>query len=434
MWKGFFYMDRTLQPAKHLRGEITVPGDKSISHRAILLGSLAEGTTEIAGFLDAADPRSTLQCVREMGIETQLSGGVLRIFGKGLHGYRAPAAPLDAGNSGTTIRLLSGILAGQKFATVISGDKYLVRRPMKRIIDPLTEMGANIVGTDKFTAPLKVFPPEKLHGITYELPIPGAKVKSAILLAGLFAEGTTTIEENHQSRDHTERMLGVSTTVSKEKSSVSISGGMRIPAGRFLIPGDPSSAAFFIVAVIISKNAEVLITDVGLNPTRTGFIEVLRSMGGNIRTENIRKIGGELIGDIVAKNSSLSFSTLLKGAIIPNIIDEIPILAVAAAFGKGRFEVHDAFELRNKESDRIGVVCENLASMGVDVAETEDGFAFDSKSNLIPAAFDSFGDHRVAMAFGVAATALNGESTMKEAECVDISFPSFWDTLQSLSR
>ena len=427
-------MDRTLQPVKHLRGEIAVPGDKSISHRAILLGSLGEGTTEISGFLDAADPRSTLQCVRELGIETQLSSGILRIFGKGLHGYRAPASALDAGNSGTTIRLLSGILAGQRFPTVISGDKYLMRRPMKRIIDPLTEMGANIVGTDKFTAPLKIFPAEKLHGITYELPIPSAQVKSAILLAGLFAEGTTTVEENQQSRDHTERMLGLSTIVTKGKNSVSVTGGIRIPAGRFLVPGDPSSAAFFSVAALISRNAEVLIKDVGLNPTRTGFLEVLRSMGGDIRTENVRSIGGERVGDIVVKNSSLTFSTSLKGAIIPNIIDEIPILAVAAAFGRGRFEVHDAFELRNKESDRIGAVCENLSAMGVDVEEKEDGFTFDSTTNLIPAAFDSFGDHRVAMAFGVAATALSGESIMKEAECVDISFPSFWNILQGLSQ
>ena len=427
-------MDKTLQPAKHLRGEITVPGDKSISHRAILLGSLAKGTTEIAGFLDAADPRNTLLCVQAMGIETELSSGVLRIFGKGLHGYRAPASSLDAGNSGTTIRLISGILAGQKFPTVISGDQYLIRRPMKRIIDPLTEMGANIVGTEKFTAPLKIFPSEKLHGITYELPIPSAQVKSAILLAGLFAEGTTTVEENQQSRDHTERMLGLRTIARKGKNEVSVTGGMQVPAGRFLVPGDPSSAAFFIVAALISKNAEVLIKDVGLNPTRSGYIEVLRSMGGNIQTENIRTIGGEPIGDIVVKNSALSFSISLKGAIIPNIIDEIPIIAVAAAFGTGTFELHDAFELRNKESDRIGAVCENLIAMGVDVGETEDGFAFDSKSNLIPAAFDSFGDHRIAMAFGVAATALSGESSVKEAECVDISFPSFWTTLQSLSQ
>src|ERR1700690_2226032 len=234
-------MDKILQPARHLRGEITVPGDKSISHRAVLIGSLAEGTTEVVGFLNAADPRSTLECVQAMGIETTLTPEALHIVGKGLHGYRQPTAQLNAGNSGTTIRLLSGILSGQKFSSQISGDQYLVRRPMKRIIDPLTEMGAHVVGTDKLTAPLKFFPSEKLHGIKYELPIPSAQVKSAILFAGLFAEGTTTVEESQASRDHTERMLGLASIRTNNKIDVSVAGGKHIPAQQFYIPGDPSS-------------------------------------------------------------------------------------------------------------------------------------------------------------------------------------------------
>ena len=427
-------MDKIVHPARHLRGEITVPGDKSISHRAVLIGSLSEGTTEVVGFLNAADPRSTLECVQALGIETTLTPEALHIIGKGLHGYRQPNAQLNAGNSGTTIRLLSGILAGQKFPSQISGDQYLVRRPMKRIIDPLTEMGAHVVGTDKLTAPLKFFPSEKLHGITYELPIPSAQVKSAILLAGLFAEGTTTVEESQGSRDHTERMLGLTTTRTKMKTNVSLVGGRQIPAKQFYIPGDPSSAAFFIVAGLIVQNSELMIKNVGINPTRTGFLDVLRSMGGNISIENERRIGGEPIGDILVKSSALRSNLILQGPLIPNIIDEIPILAVAAAFAVGTFEVREAFELRNKESDRIGAVCENLSLMGLDVEELEDGFAFNSKSILIPATFDSFGDHRIAMAFGVAAANLQGESTIRDSGCVDISFPAFWDTLHTLAN
>jgi len=427
-------MDKILHPARHLRGEISVPGDKSISHRAVMIGSLSEGTTEIAGFLNAADPRSTLECINALGIKTSLTSTTLRISGEGLHGYREPRALLDAGNSGTTIRLLTGILAGQKFPSIISGDQYLVRRPMKRIIDPLTEMGAHVVGTDKLTAPLKIFPSDTLHGITYELPIPSAQVKSAILLAGLFAEGTTTVVELQGSRDHTERMLGLTPTRTDSVIDVSVVGGKQIPAKQFYIPGDPSSAAFFIVAGLIAQNSEIMIKNVGINPTRTGFLDVLRSMGGNITVENERKIGGEPIGDIVVKSSALRSNIILEGAIIPNIIDEIPILAVAGAFAAGTFEVRGAYELRNKESDRIGAVCENLSLMGVDVEEVEDGFAFNSKSVLIPSTFDSFGDHRIAMAFGVAAVNLQGDSTVKDSGCVDISFPSFWDTLHTLAN
>ncbi|MGA9405890.1 MAG: 3-phosphoshikimate 1-carboxyvinyltransferase [Bacteroidota bacterium] len=427
-------MDKILHPARHLRGEITVPGDKSISHRAVMIGSLSEGTTEVVGFLNAADPRSTLECIQAMGIETAMTPTSLHIVGKGLHGYRQPKAPLNAGNSGTTIRLLSGILSGQKFSTQISGDQYLVRRPMKRIIDPLTEMGANIVGTDKFTAPLKIFPSEKLHGITYELPVPSAQVKSAVLFAGLFAEGMTTVEESQGSRDHTERMLGLTSTRTNDKMSVSVVGGKQIPAKQFFIPGDPSSAAFFVVAGLVAQNSEILIKNVGINPTRTGFLDVLRSMGGNISIENERHIGGEPIGDIAVKSSALRSNLTLEGSIIPNIIDEIPILAVAGAFAVGTFEVRGAFELRNKESDRIGAVCENLSLMGLEVEEREDGFAFDSKNRLIPSSFDSFGDHRIAMAFGVAAASLQGESTLKDSGCVDISFPAFWDTLHTLAN
>ena len=427
-------MDRTLTTAQHLKGEITVPGDKSISHRAVMIGSIGEGTSEIDGFLNAADPRSTLECIKALGIETTLTSEKLRIEGKGLHGYHKPDKMLDAGNSGTTMRLLSGILSGQRFPSQITGDQYLLRRPMKRIIDPLTEMGAQIVGTDRFTAPLKIFPSDKLHAIAYELPVPSAQVKSAILFAGLYAEGVTRVEESQQSRDHTERMLGLPSASSNGKNIVSVVGGRRIEASRFFIPGDPSSAAFFSVAGMIVPNSELLIRNVGLNPTRTGFIQTLRSMGGHVHTENERSIGGEPVGDLLVKTSTLHSDIVLKGAVIPNIIDEIPILAVAAAFASGRFEVRDAFELRNKECDRIGAVCENLSLMGIDIEEYDDGFAFESRNNLIPSHFDSFGDHRIAMAFGIASMGIPGKSTLRESECVDISFPSFWDILHTLSN
>ncbi len=259
-------------------------------------------------------------------------------------------------------------------------------------------------------------------------------MKSAILLAGLFAEGTTTVEESQGSRDHTERMLGLTAAKTEKLLKVSVTGGRRLPARQFYIPGDPSSAAFFVVAGLIAHNSEIMIRNVGINPTRTGFLNVLRSMGGNIAVENERNIGGEPIGDIVVRSSSLRSNIILRGPIISNIIDEIPILAVAGAFSVGTFEVRGAYELRNKESDRIGAVCENLSLMGLDVEELEDGFAFNSNSALIPTTFDSFGDHRIAMAFGVASVSLQGESAVKDSGCVDISFPSFWDTLQTLAN
>ena len=425
-------MDKALRHVARLRGTVVVPGDKSVSHRAMMIGSIAEGTTEIIGSLDAADPRSTLACLRSLGVRTTLAGDTLTIEGNGLRGFREPQGVLDAGNSGTTIRLLSGILAGQRFPTQISGDQYLVRRPMKRIIDPLTEMGAHIVGTERFTAPLKIFPSDHLRGISYELPIPSAQVKSAVLFAGLYADGSTTVVEHHASRDHTERMLGLTPSRSNGETRVTVTGGTRIAARQFVVGGDPSSAAFFVVAALIAKDAEVLIRNVGVNPTRVGFIEVLTSMGGAITLENRRTVGGEPIADVAVKSSALASSVRLEGDLIPNVIDEVPILAVAGAFSHGSFEVRDAFELRNKECDRIGAVCENLRLMGVDVEEFEDGFAFQGGGGLHSAPFDSYGDHRIAMAFGVAAASLQGESVIKDSECVDISYPSFWETLHRL--
>ncbi len=427
-------MDKIIEGHKPLRGEITVPGDKSMSHRAMMIGSLARGETRIEGFLEAADPLRTLRCLESLGVEIRRDGDAYNIIGKGIRGYRKPNHTLDAGNSGTTMRLLSGILVGQNFESELSGDEYLLRRPMKRIIDPLTLMGGNISGTEQLTAPLNIFPSTQLNGIKYEMPIASAQVKSAVLFAGIFAEGETHVIEHQQSRDHTERMLGLKSSVENGNKTISVTGGREIEARDFIIPGDPSSAAFFIVAALLNPHSDVVIKNVGINPTRIGFLHILQQMGGNISIANQREAGGEPIGDIHVESSALISHQTLSGDIIPNIIDEIPILAVAAAFAHGTFEIKDAAELRHKECDRLSAICSNLSLMGVDVEERKDGFAFETKNFLLSSRFQSFGDHRIAMACGVAGNAMNGTSIIEDAGCVDISYPSFWTTLQSLTN
>ncbi|NUN70119.1 MAG: 3-phosphoshikimate 1-carboxyvinyltransferase [Bacteroidetes bacterium] len=427
-------MDRTIHPSSALKGEITVPGDKSISHRSVMFGAIADGTTEITGFLAAADPLSTLSCFNAMGITHRFEGDKLYINGKGLHGLQKPSAQLDAGNSGTTIRLICGILAGQHFPVSISGDQYLVKRPMKRIIDPLRRMGADITATEAMTAPLSIRPAGTLTAIDYELPVASAQVKSAVLLAGLYANGTTRVIESEQSRDHTERMLGLPVERSNGRTIVSVKGGQGVSAGHYAVPGDPSSAAFFVVAGLIVPGSEILIRNVGMNPSRIGFLSVLKRMGGSIEYLNERTVGGEPLADLLVRSSQLSGDIILEGEIIPNIIDEIPVLSVAAAFSAGSFHVKGAQDLRNKETDRIEAVCANLRTTGLTVESFKDGFAFVSKNSLFHGSFDSFDDHRIAMAFGVASLALNGPSTIRHAECVSISYPAFWETMQSLQR
>lgn len=427
-------MDKIIPTAKQLHGEISVPGDKSISHRAVMIGALSEGTTEISGFLGAADPLSTLSCINSLGIDHAFDSEKLLIHGKGLFGLQKSAATLDAGNSGTTIRLLSGILAGQKFSTTITGDQYLVKRPMKRIIDPLTKMGARISATESLTAPLTIDGKHPLTAIDYELPIASAQVKSAVLFAGLYADGITRVIEKEPSRDHTERMLGLHSEQLNGRSIISVTGGKKLTAHHFAVPGDPSSAAFFIVAGLIVPSSHIVIRNVGLNSTRVGFLSVLHQMNANIHIENERTIGGEVIGDVVVRSSELTSNITLEGNIIPNIIDEIPILSIAAVFSSGTFTVRNAGDLRNKETDRIAALCSNLRNMGLSVDEYDDGFAFESKNKLVAHTFNSFDDHRIAMAFGIASLALNGESKILNAECVSISFPAFWEIIQSLQQ
>lgn len=419
-------MDITVPVSNGFSGTFTVPGDKSISHRALLLSAIARGTSEILNCSTAADPLSTRTCLENLGIEISEEHSVLKVKGQGLRGFRQPSHMLDAGNSGTTIRLLSGILVGQSFPSSIAGDESLNKRPMKRIIEPLRQMGANIVGTEHHTAPLYIRPVPQLTGIDYTLPVASAQVKSAILLAGLYAEGETVVREHILTRNHTERMLGLVTKKSNDQWVVSVRGGMEINAQQFTVPGDISAAAFLMVAASIVPKSEIIIKNVGLNPTRTAIIDILRSLGADIRIENQNICNGEELGDLWVRSSEFHGTLLLKEDIVAQVIDEIPILAVAALFSDGLCSIRGAAELRKKESDRITAIVTNLRALGVDVEEYEDGFSFEPPKQFRSATIDSYYDHRIAMAFGVLGLQVPG-ITIRHAECVTISFPQFWE-------
>lgn len=422
-----------------------VPGDKSISHRAALLGALAEGTTEIEGFLASADCLHTLQCLRALGVSVQLQElsecaeavwGKVLLEGKGLNGLREPEEVLDAGNSGTTLRLLCGILAGQSFTSFLSGDGSLRRRPMDRVMVPLRGMGAQIVGRCGGTmAPLAITG-GNLHAINYQMPVASAQVKSALLLAGLFAPGWTTIGEAALSRNHTELMLeafGAKFNIVRQGlgEQIAIKGFPTLQAQRVVVPGDLSSAAFFIVAALVVPHGKLIMEAVGLNPTRDGLIEALQAMGAKIRITAQQKIAGELIGTIEVESSRLRGITL-GGAMIPRLIDEIPILAVAALFAEGVTEIHDAAELTVKESNRLATIGEGLTRLGGRVEELPDGLRIQGGHTLQGANCRSFGDHRIAMALAVAALGAQGKTVLEGAECVDVSFPGFWTMLEKL--
>jgi 3-phosphoshikimate 1-carboxyvinyltransferase len=422
-----------LKPAKPLRGEVKLPGDKSITHRAMMIGALAKGRSEVVGFSSAADPRSTLQCLKELGVETSITGESLFVVGRGLRNLYKPKHTLDAGNSGTTIRLLTGILAGQTFDSTITGDDSLRKRPMKRLTEPLAEMGAHIESTETQTPPLRIHPSSGLHGIDYTSPLPSAQVKSAILLAGLHAEGTTRVLEPVPTRDHTERMLGLNIRALDGKRSVEVVGGQKLEARKFVVPGDISAATFFIVAACLIPNSEVHIAGVGLNPSRTAMLDLLKQMGADIEVEEATGSVIEPIGNLTVRSSRLQ-NVEISPDLIPSLIDEVPALAVAGAAATGRFEVRGATELRAKESDRIRALSENLKSLGVQVEEHEDGLSFEGGNELVPSGpLNSYDDHRIAMAMGVAGLASSRSVEITGAECVDISFPGFWNLLSKLS-
>ena len=416
---------------KKCRGEITVPGDKSISHRAVMFGSLAKGTTQVTGFLKGADCLSTISCFRQLGVSIEEKDQKIYIHGKGLHGLSTPDSILDAGNSGTTTRLISGILSGQNFSSTITGDASIQKRPMKRIITPLSQMGASIKsvhGND--CAPLCISP-ASLHGITYQSPVASAQVKSSILLAGLYADGITTVKEPAISRNHTEIMLkSFGATVHTEGLSASILPEPDLTALEISVPGDISSAAYFIAAGLIVPGSEIRIRHVGINPTRDGILQVAKAMGGNITLENVSE-SGEPTADIVVRSSSLH-GTTIEGAIIPTLIDELPVIAIMAAAAEGTTIIRDAAELKVKESNRIEVMVENLSAMGCDITATEDGMIIKGGNTLHGAEIDSHLDHRIAMSFAIASLIADGVTKIKDASRVNISYPSFYQDLASL--
>ena len=427
-------MNLTIPQINGFKGNLQVPGDKSISHRALLIGAIADGVSEIHSCSHAADPLSTLSCIKQLGIQAEEKGNTILLHGKGRRGLQEPSAPLDAGNSGTTIRLISGILVGQKFHSVLIGDSSLCQRPMMRIIDPLRQMGATIHGTVRNTAPLFIEPVERLHSIQYALPIPSAQVKSALLFAGLFTDGVTTIIEKSKTRDHTERMLGLRSTTKKDgEHIVEVYSDMKIHGKKFFVPGDMSAAAFFLSAGLIVPESNLTIQNVGLNPTRRRILDIFKAMGGKIQIDNERIIEGEPIGDLVVRYSELKSNLDLRGAEVVDLIDEIPILAVTALFAEGTFSIHDARELRAKETDRISAMVHNLRLLGCDVEEYEDGFAFEGKKKYSGARIPSYGDHRIAMSFGIAGLKIPN-ITVENTDCADISFPGFWQKLISSTQ
>ena len=430
----------TIKKTQSLKGEITVPGDKSISHRAIMLGSIADGDTTIRGLLKGEDNMATLKAFRQMGVRIDehppQADGIVAIQGKGLHALKEPEDFIDAGNSGTTIRLLTGLLAGQKFFSAVTGDQYLRKRPMKRVVEPLHQMGAKIFGReDGNKAPLAIVG-SKLKGITYNSPVASAQVKSAILLAGLYADGGTTVAEPTLSRDHTERMLTYfGAEVKRSGTAVSIAGGQKLTGREIAVPGDISSAAFFMVAALIIKDSELLIKNVGINPTRTGIIDILQAMGGDLKIVHQREISGEPVGDILVKSSNLK-GIEIKGEIIPRAIDELPVVAVAAAYAEGTTKIRDAKELRVKESDRIGTMATHLKELGIQVTEFDDGMDIVGGRPKPPqgAIFNSHGDHRVAMSMIVAGLATERGITISNTDCIDTSFPGFMELLEGVKR
>ena len=416
-----------------LRGTLTVPGDKSISHRAVMFGSLANGTTKISHFLEGADCLSTISCFRKMGIDIERNRDEILVHGKGLHGLSAPTEVLDVGNSGTTTRLISGILAGQKFSSELDGDESIRTRPMKRIITPLSRMGADITSIrDNGCAPLLING-RTLHGIHYDSPVASAQVKSCILLAGLYSDGVTTVTEPFLSRNHTEIMLNYfGAEVHSEGTTASVRPEPVLTGREVKVPGDISSAAYFIAAGLLTPNSEILLKNVGINPTRAGLLKVCMDMGADITLLN-QSTEGEPTADLLIRTSTLR-GTTVEGEIIPTLIDEIPMIAVMAAFAEGTTVIRDAQELKVKESDRIAVMVENLKRMGADIEGTDDGMIIHGGRPLHGAVIESHLDHRVAMAFAVAGTICDGEMQIRGGDCVKISYPDFYNDLYSLSK
>ena len=415
-----------------LKGQIQVPGDKSISHRSVMFGSIAQGTTEIHGYLQGADCLSTISCFQKMGISIENKGETVLVHGRGLHGLTRPDSVLDCGNSGTTTRLISGILSAQSFDVTLTGDASIQKRPMKRIMEPLSQMGARITSVhDNGCAPLFI-QGSPLHGIHYTSKVASAQVKSSILLAGLYAEGETRVTEPYISRNHSEIMLrSFGADIRTEGTTAVIQPAKELFANKIQVPGDISSAAFFLCAGLMIPNSEILIRHVGINPTRDGILRVCRDMGADLTIVNASTGDGEPTADILVRSSDLH-GTVIGGAIIPTLIDELPMIAAMACFAEGETVIKDAAELKVKESNRIDVMVRNLTAMGADVTETEDGMIIHGGRPLHGAVIESHLDHRIAMTFAVTAHCAEGVTQINGAECVNISYPQFYQDLKNL--
>lgn len=420
-----------LHSSNGLHGSITVPGDKSVSHRSVMLGALADGVTHVTGFLMGEDCLSTIDCFRKMGVRIDVGDDhTVTVHGVGLHGLTAPIERLYTGNSGTTTRLISGILSGQSFASTLTGDASIEKRPMGRIITPLRQMGAVISGVDDKFCPLAI-EPGKLHGITYTLPVASAQLKSAILLAGLYADSPTTVIEPAPSRDHTERMLrAMGCRVDTDGCRITVYPPDHLTARDVAVPADISSAAFFLVAGAIVPDSEITVRNVGINPTRDGVLEVLRAMGADLTLTN-RRDDGEPVCNITVRTSQLH-GTQIGGALIPRLIDELPVLAVAAACAQGETVIRDAAELKVKESNRIAAMVRELTRAGADVTETDDGMIIRGGKPLHGAAFETYHDHRIAMSMATCALVCAGQSDIADDGVVAISYPDFFDALRRL--
>lgn len=423
-----------LKKESSLKGTVTVPGDKSISHRAVMFGALSEGTTRVTNFLKGADCLSTIHCFQKLGIQIENHPDEIQIHGKGLHGLRESSKPLDTGNSGTTTRLICGILAGQSFTTELNGDESIQTRPMGRIIDPLSQMGARIESLKgNGCTPLRI-QGSSLHGIHYCSPVASAQVKSCVLLAGLYGDSPTSVTEPYLSRNHSEIMLKhFGASITSEGTTAIIQPEPKLLAREIQVPGDISSAAYFIAAGLIVPNSEVLIQNVGVNLTRDGILKVCRDMGADITLLNRNDASGEPTADLLVRHSSLRGVTV-GGALIPTLIDELPVVAALACFAQGTTVIKDAQELKVKESNRIDVMVENLSAMGACVTATDDGMIIEGGRPLHGAVIDSRLDHRIAMTFAVMALACDGETAIKGADCVRISYPDFYEDLKKLYK
>jgi 3-phosphoshikimate 1-carboxyvinyltransferase len=432
---------RTIHPAKQLTGGVKPPGDKSISHRYAMIAALAEGASELRHFAAAADCHSTLDCMKALGAEVKLDKDTVRIIGRGLRGLKGSRRALDAGNSGTTMRLLAGILAGQAFTSQLTGDSSLQNRPMKRVVGPLRQMGADIRARDDNFAPLEIRG-GRLHAIDFKMPMASAQVKSAVLLAGLFAEGETIVTEPARTRDHTELALEeFGAPIEKSGKTIRIqglaagNGAARLHSRSLDVPGDLSSAVFFIAAASLLPDSNLLIHNVGLNPTRTAILDVFASMGASLQMLSVRSAHGEIVGDLAVKGASLK-GGVIEGEQIPLVIDELPMLAALGPYTEQGIEIRDAAELRVKESDRIAALAENLRRMGATVEERPDGLRVEGRAagKLRAAEIEPYGDHRIAMAFAVAALGANGATVIRDADCAAVSYPTFYEDLERVAE